>query len=49
VGETIPFSTAGTLPIEGAFVYLEDIPALPAAAFLLLASGVGAAAWRRLR
>jgi photosystem II stability/assembly factor-like uncharacterized protein len=49
VGEAIPFPTDGTLPIEGAFVYLEDIPALPAVAFILLASGVGAAAWRRLR
>jgi len=49
VDDTIPFPTEGALPIEGAFVYLEDIPALPAAAFILLLSGVGAVAWRRLR
>jgi len=49
LGDPIPMPPAGTLPIEGAFFYWENVPALPAAAGIFVVASLLLTAVSRLR
>jgi hypothetical protein len=49
LGDPVYMPPDGTLPIEGAFVYPEDVPALPAAAGILVVASLLLTAVARLR